>query len=452
MSVLEEVAQPGEPPVGAAMAADHIDADLSWPATYEPAVPHEAFDRLRAAAPVAWHTERVPELLAQAGGAMRMLVDSPGFWAVTSHAEVTEVSRNPDRFSSWLGGVFMSSPDPNSLLMARQMMLNMDPPEHSRLRRILQPIFTPKAVQRLVESVERNAREIVDDIAADGECDLVPNVSAEMPLRVLADLLGMPRDDRHLMFDWSNKLIGIEDPEYGGNLGESMAALMEMMQYGKAIADDRRAEPRDDMVSMIVNAEVDGQRLTDVEFGMFWLLLVIAGNETTRNSFSGAVVALHEHDKWGELRDNPDLMPTAVDELLRYVSPVMQFRRTATHDTELGGQAIRAGDKVVIFYGAANRDPAVFTDPHGLDLARDPNPHVAFGIGPHFCLGSHLARLQLRSLLGELLQRLPDLEIDGSVERMRSNFISGIRHVPVRYTPAAPPPPPRPRRPTPVVL
>jgi cytochrome P450 len=437
MTMLEEIHQPTEPPVGAICAADHIDVDLSSPASYEAEVPHEAFDRLRSASPVAWHTETLPALLSQAGSFLGTFTESPGFWAVTGHAEVTEVSKRPERFSSGLGSVFMHSPDPASLMMVRQMMLNMDPPEHTRLRHILQPIFTPRAVQRLRESIETNAREIVDEIAGAGRCDLVPTVSAEMPLRVLADLFGMPPQDRRLMFDWSNKLIGLEDPEYGGDLGESMAAFMEMMQYGKAIADARRAEPRDDMVSMIVNAELDGEHLTDVEFGMFWLLLVIAGNETTRNSFSGAVAALHEHGLWEHLRDHPELMPTAVDELIRYVSPVMQFRRTATQDTELGGQHIRAGDKVVVFYGAANRDPSVFPDPHQLDLAREPNAHVAFGIGPHFCLGSHLARLQLSTLLTELMGRLPDLELDGPVQRMRSNFISGIRHLPVRYAPAA---------------
>jgi cytochrome P450 len=435
MAVTQEIPQPGDPPAGATEAAAIIDVDLSAPATFESGVPHEAFDRLRAVAPVAWHTEQLPEMLTQARG-LTNLIESPGFWAVTSHAAVTEVSRTPEVYSSWLGTVFLNSVDPMSLSLARQMMLNMDPPDHSRLRRILQPIFTPRAVERLRQSVETNAREIIDEVVGEGACDLVTSVSAEMPLRVLADLLGMPRSDRGLMFDWSNKLIGLEDPEYGGDLNQSLTAFAEMMQYGKTIADARRAEPADDIVSMIVNAEVDGERLSDVEFAMFWLLLVIAGNETTRNSFSGAVVALHEHDRWTFLGDRPDLLPTAVDELVRYVSPVIQFRRTATQDTALGGQHLRAGDKVVVWYGAANRDPAVFEEPHALDLARQPNPHVGFGIGPHFCLGSHLARLQLTSLLGETLRRLPDLQIDGPVLRVRSNFINGIRHLPVRFTPA----------------
>lgn len=435
MTTVEPVA-PTEAPAGAPMAADLIDVDLANPATFEAGVPHEAFDRLRAEAPVAWHREDyLPDLLSEVNGFFQVTT-SPGFWAVTSHAAVAEVSRNPDVFSSWLGSVFLSSPDPMALTMLRQMMLNMDPPEHSRLRRILQPIFTPRAVQRLHDSVTTNAREIVDEFAPAGGGDLVPAVSAEMPLRVLADLLGMPRSDRHLIFDWSNKLIGMEDPEYGGDLNQAMAALGEMMQYGKAIADARRAEPTGDMVSLIANAEVDGERLTDIEFSMFWLLLIIAGNETTRNSFSGAIVALHEHDQWERLRDDADLLPTAIEELVRYVSPVMQFRRTATRDTVLEGQQIRAGDKVVVWYGAANRDPAVFDAPHELRLDRDPNHHLAFGVGPHFCLGSHLARLQLTTLLAEVLRRLPDLRVDGPVQRMRSNFIAGIRHLPVAFTPA----------------
>jgi len=320
-------------------------------------------------------------------------------------------------------------------MMFRQMMLNMDPPEHSRLRRILQPIFTPRAVARLHESIERNAAEILDGIAENGGCDLVPSVSGEMPVRVLGDLLGMPRADRHLIFDWSNKLIGIEDPEYGGDINAAGAAAAELFSYGKAIADARRAQPTNDIVSLIANAEVDGERLTDVEFAMFWLLLVIAGNETTRNSLSGAVIALPEHDRWRWLGQHPEAVPTAIEELVRHVSPVIQFRRTATRDTVLEGQRIRAGDKVVVWYSSANRDETVFADPHHLDLTRDTNPHVAFGIGPHFCLGAHLARLQLTAILGAMLARFPDLEIAGQVERVRSNFISGIRHLPVCYTP-----------------
>lgn len=428
-----EVAAPTEAPADAPRVADYTDTRFFE--AFTDGFPHANVDRLRAAAPVAWADETISSSLVAESGGFFGYEAGPGAWIVTSHAEVTDVSRSPDRFSSWLGGVWMLSPPEPSLSMARQMMLNMDPPEHSRLRRILQPLFTPRAVKRLQEAIDTNATEIADEIDPD-HCDLVPTVSAEMPLRVLADLLGMPREDRHLIFDWSNKLIGIDDPEYGGDLGASMAAIADVFTYGKEQADDRRADPRDDIVSLIANAEVDGERITDVEFAMFWLLLIIAGNETTRNTLSASMLALHEHDKWAWLRDHPEHIDSAVEELIRYTSTVMHFRRTATQDTELGGQRIRAGDKVVVWYPAANRDPEVFDDPNELDLTRDPNRHVGFGVGPHFCLGAHLARLQLKTMLGELLRRYETAEVTGPVARVHSNFIAGIRHLPVTFQPA----------------
>jgi cytochrome P450 len=247
----------------------------------------------------------------------------------------------------------------------------------------------------------------------------------------------MPRSDRHHIFEWSNALIGFDNPDADTHIDDALGAITDLMAYGQAMAEARRADPLGDVVSLIVNAEVDGERLDDTEFSMFWLLLVVAGNETTRNALSGSVVALHEHDHWGRLADEPALLPTAIEELLRYVSPVMQFRRTATTDTVLGDQRVRAGDKVVVWYGAANRDPEVFADPHGLDLLRDPNPHLAFGVGPHFCLGAHLARLELIETLGALLRAAPGLEIAGPVRRVASNFINGISHLPVRVTASA---------------
>jgi cytochrome P450 len=439
-SVDVEPVPPTESPVGARMMSDLVDVDLTTGATFRPGVPHDAFDVLRTAGGVAWHDEP-PIDPAMNQSDIVHFVDSPGFWVVTSHELVSTVLRDPGTFSSHLGGTTMPTVAPDSLVMLRQMMLNMDPPEHVRLRRILQPVFTPRAVERLRDEIVVNAREIVDGIAGRDHCELVTAVSAEMPLRVLADLLGMPREDRHLLFEWSNKLLGFDAPDTAGNgddavqtptSEEAIGAFAELMAYGQQIADARRAEPRDDVVSRIVHAEIDGERLDDTEFSMFWVLLVVAGNETTRNALSGAVVALHEHDLWGWLRDHPDKLSGAVDELLRYVSPVMQFRRTATTDTVLGDQQIRAGDKVVVWYGAANRDPEVFADPHHLDLERDPNPHLAFGVGPHFCLGAHLARLEIVAMLGELLDRVPDLQISGPVRRAASNFINGVTHLPVR--------------------
>jgi cytochrome P450 len=438
---------------GARLAADLVDLDLASGRSFVAEVPHAAFDALRAAGGIAWHAEPPPDPAFDQGDLLRF-VAGPGFWAVTGHELVTAVLRNQPLFSSQLGGTTLPTLAPESLAVFRQMMLNMDPPDHVRLRRILQPVFTPRAVERLHESVAVNAREIVADLPAPGagaECDLVTAVSAEMPLRVLADLLGMPRSDRHLIFEWSNKLLGFDNPSdhpatapsglgsaetsrfhLETHVDEAVGAFAELMAYGQAMADARRAEPRDDLVSRIVHAEVDGERLDDTEFAMFWLLLVVAGNETTRNALSGAVIALQEHDRWGWLAEHPEALPTAVEELLRHVSPVMHFRRTATEDTVLGDQQVRAGDKVVVWYGAANRDPAVFAEPHGLQLDRDPNPHVAFGVGPHFCLGAHLARLELTEMLGHLLAHAPGLTLAGEPTRVASNFINGISHLPVR--------------------
>ncbi|HKE73152.1 MAG TPA: cytochrome P450 [Acidimicrobiales bacterium] len=422
---------PAAPPPGARLAAGIADADLATARGFVAGPPHAAFDALRRQGGIAWHAE--PPVAGTMGdNPLLQFVDAPGFWAVTSHALVGEVDRDQERFSSEAGGTFLPSLAEDSLAMFRQMMLNMDHPGHSRLRRILQPIFTPRSIERLRASVAANAAEIVDDAGTgEREIDLVTAVAAEMPLRVLADLLGMPRDDRGLIFAWSNALLGAENPSAAQHAADSMDALAGMMAYGQAMADDRRARPRDDIVSRIVNAEVDGERLNDAEFQMFWLLLIVAGNETTRNAVAGAVVALHEHDLWRWLAEHPEHLDTAVEELLRYLSPVQQFRRTATRDTLLGDQRVRAGDKVVIWFGAANRDPEVFADPHGLDLRRDPNPHVAFGVGPHFCLGAHLARLETAVLLRALLDRAPGMEI-GAPTRVASNFINGIAHLPVR--------------------
>jgi hypothetical protein len=428
-----EPVAPSDPPPGARMVADLADVDLTTGRSFLRDVPHAAFDAIRSAG-VAWHSEPPPDPAFNQGDILRF-VESPGFWVATSHEHVSEVLRNQARFSSRLGGTFMPSLAPESLAVFRQMMLNMDPPEHLRLRRILQPIFTPKAVARLRDSVAVNAVEIIDELAdlgGAGEIDLVTAVSAEMPLRVLADLLGMPRDDRHLIFHWSNALIGFDNPDEATHADDAFTAFGELLAYGQATFAARRSDPRDDVVSRIVHAEVDGECLDETELSMFWLLLVVAGNETTRNALSGAVIALDEHDRWEWLRSHPEALPTAVDELLRYVSPVMQFRRTATEDTVLGDQQIRAGDKVVVWYGAANRDPAVFADPHGLDLERQPNPHLAFGVGPHFCLGAHLARLELAEMLGLLLERVPRLAVSGPATRVASNFINGVARLPVR--------------------
>jgi cytochrome P450 len=316
------------------------------------------------------------------------------------------------------------------------MMLNMDPPDHTNLRRIISRVFTPRAVAELMGSIEGYAKAIVAAVAEKGEVDFVEEVAAEMPLLVLADVLGVPAEDRHLLFDWTNRLIGYDDPEFGGDDAGFRSAFTDMFAYAAEKTKEKRANPGEDVWSRIVNAEVDGERLSRTELERFFQLLVVAGNETTRNHLTGALYALSLHPaEWARLRGDLSLMPGALDEVLRWWPPVIQFRRTATRDTELAGQPIAEGDKVVIFYASANRDEAIFADPDRFDITRDPNPHLSFGVGPHFCLGAALAKLEAKVLLTELFARLPDLEVAGPPERLRSNFINGIRHLPVRFTP-----------------
>jgi cholest-4-en-3-one 26-monooxygenase len=389
--------------------------DLADPGTFVPGVPHDFFTWLREHEPV----HRQPS----------------GFWAVTRHEDLVAVSRDPQTFSSGVGTALLMDLPPEDLLFMQQQMIHMDDPAHARLRSIVSAGFTPRMIRALEQHVFELAQGIVDRVASKGECDFVTEVAAELPLLVLAELLGVPVDDRWKLFDWSNRLIGLEDPEYGSPEDARMA-LVEMFVYARELADQKRSAPTDDIVSALVTAEVDGERLTDVDFNMFFFLLVIAGNETTRNSISGGMHALSTHpDQRQRLLDDPSLLPTAVDEMLRWVTPVIQFRRTATRPTELAGVPIAEGDRVVMYYASANRDERVFADAGTFDVGRTPNNHVAFGFGPHFCLGASLARLEMRAIFEQLLTRLPDIDVVAPPERLRSNFINGIKHLPVQFTP-----------------
>ena len=396
--------------------------DLADPGAFVAGVPHDYFAWLRANSPV----HRQPE----PGGR--------GFWAVTRHEDVQAVERDTETYSSWVGtSLLQDMPEPDLGFM-RLQMLNMDAPQHTKLRALVNRGFTPRQIGRLQEHVVELTRSIIDGIARQGECDLVTEVAAELPLQVIAELIGIPVADRRKLFDWTNRLIGIDDPEFAASDDglDARVAMVEMFAYAHELAEARRREPRDDNISTLVQAEVDGEALTDIEFNMFFLLLLVAGNETTRNAISGGVLTLSEHpDERRRVLDDPSLLSSAVEEILRWVSPVMQFRRTATRDTVLEGVEIAEGDKVVVYYPAANRDGDAFDDPDRFDVGRTPNPHLAFGIGPHFCLGASLARLEVRTMLGELLRRLPDLEPAGPVERLQSNFINGIKHLPAAFTP-----------------
>jgi cytochrome P450 len=296
--------------------------------------------------------------------------------------------------------------------------------------------FTPRAIRDLEPHTHQIVGAILDRVAPKGGCDFVTDVAAELPLQVIAEFLGVPPEDRHKLFHWSNRLIGSEDPEYGASQQEARGAAIEMFVYANGLAEERRRAPGEDLVSAILHGEVAGERITMPEFDSFFLLLAIAGNETTRNLISHGMWLLIQHPEARErLIREPGLLPCAVEEMLRYRPPVMYFRRTATRDVELRGQRIRAGQKVTLWYPSANRDEEVFASPDVFDIARTPNNHLAFGVGEHFCLGSHLARLEIRVIFEHLLRRLPDIELDGEPSYLRSHFIDGVKSMPVRFTP-----------------
>ena len=431
------------------------------PATYAEGVPFDALARLRRDRPVAW-VEETPVLGWPAG---------PGFWLVLRHADVESVLKQPRLFSSWLGATQIRDPgSPEALGYVRRMMLNMDPPEHARLRTLLARSFTPRAVARLEERIRGHARALCQRAFAGpgGDLDFAKDVAADLPLLTLADVLGMPEQDRWLLFDWSNRVIGYQDPDYASSAefdpcqGTPMAAeamalrprpgpdgrmpdprtregMPDLYAYAHLLAQAKRRRPGDDVMSVLL-AQVDDQggRVSVQEFeNMFWLFAV-AGNETVRNGIPGGCAALLQHpEAQRQLRTDGGLMPGAVDEMLRWWTPVMTFRRTATADCELGGQRIRAGDKVVVSFTSANRDETVFADPGAFDIRRSPNPHLVFGYGPHFCLGSHLARAQMRALFDEVLSRTSALAFAGAPSYLRSNFQRGVKRLPVTWSAAA---------------
>jgi cholest-4-en-3-one 26-monooxygenase len=313
------------------------------------------------------------------------------------------------------------------------MMLNMDPPMHTRYRRLVNKGFTPRMVHELEEAITERARRLVGAARERGEFDFVTDIAAELPLQVIAELMGVPQEDRYKVFDWSNRMVGSNDPEFLEAPELATAAAMELFMYADALTLERKANPHEDLVSLLAQAEIDGDQLSQLEIDMFFMLLAVAGNETTRNLLSHGMLALIEHpDERRKLLEHPELLDSAIEEMLRYASPVMHFRRTAARDTEIGGQAIAEGDKVVFWHISANRDEEVFEEPQRFDVARSPNEHVAFGGGgSHFCLGANLARLEIRIMFTEILSQMPELELSGETQRLCSNFINGIKHLPV---------------------
>ncbi|HEV2993259.1 MAG TPA: cytochrome P450 [Acidimicrobiia bacterium] len=385
--------------------------------------PHELFRRLRAEQPVCF----LPE---PAG---------PGYWGVFGYDDVVTVSRHPDRFGS----------HPNTMIRdpaggdagAGALMLNQDPPRHTQLRKLVNRGFTPRQVATLTPRVQAIVDRLLDGVAARGRFDLVADVAVELPLQVIAELVGVPEEDRHRVFAWTERMMSLDDPELGGTEADAHEAIQAMFAYADRLAAERAGGGGSDLLSVLLAAEVEGERLGPHDVDLFFLLLMNAGSETTRNLITGGTLALFEHpSERARLQRDLDLVPSAVEEMLRFVTPVLHFRRTAREDTELGGQHVRAGDKVVVWYASANRDEAQFPNADRFDIMRAPNDHVAFGAGgPHFCLGAGLARLEARLLFQGLLRRFPDLCPDGPVRRLRSNFINGIKSLPVAVT-AAPGP------------
>ena len=395
----------------------HID--LVSPETFaRSGHPWEQYAWLRANAPVYWHPE----------------TDGPGFWAITKHDDVRTISRTPRTFSSFEKGVMLPDPDEMGLMAQRLMMLSMDPPQHDRFKLLVSRGFTPKNAPLLRPRIEELAREIVESALAKGSCDFVSEIAGRLPSGLIAELMGMSREDGERLYDLTEIMHTNDDAVAPPHV--KAAAIGEMLGYAQSVADRKRAEPGDDLATLLVNAEVDGDRLTDGEFQWFFLLLVNAGGDTTRNLLAAGLQLLFDHpDQRERLLANPDaLLGTSIEEMLRYASPVSHFKRTVMHDTEIRGQKLRAGERVVLFYGSANRDEDVFERPDEFDIGRDPNPHVAFGAGgPHLCLGMHVARVELAVMFRELLTRMPHIEPNGPIERMHSSFIAGIHSMPVRY-------------------
>jgi cholest-4-en-3-one 26-monooxygenase len=405
------------------VAPEVTPVDLSDSRSYVAGVPHAWLAYLRRHDPVHWQDEQ--------GG--------PGFWAVTRYEDCVKVNRDYERFSSAARGTMPFEMSDDDVAQQGLMMLNMDPPLHTRYRRLVNKGFTPRMVRDLEENIHRVTDRILDDVIETGEADFVTQLSAELPLQVIAELLGVPQEDRHRMFEWSNSMVGSEDPEYQAQADQALVAAMELYAYAAELFATKRIDPHADLMSALTTVEVEGEHLSDMELELFFLLLTVAGNETTRNLMSGAMHAFFEHpDQWERLVADRNLLPTAVEEMLRFVTPVMNFRRTAMCDLTLGATKVAEGDKVVFFHASANRDEDVFENPDSFDVSRDPNPHIAFGGGgAHFCLGANLARMEIRVMFEHLLDRMPDIRQAGDVQRLQSQFINGVKHLPVAFTPAA---------------
>lgn len=395
---------------------DLSDIDLTDASVWEQAAPHEWLDRLRTHDPVHWHPES----------------DGPGFWTIVRHEDVRRVSTSPLEFSNWVGGP--TRLEPESMDQVRMIIIGMDPPEHRAFRNIVAKAFTPKMIGQLQESLAAETARVVGELRDKNSCDFVTEVAARIPMWSISELMGVPESDRYRLYELSHALIDDQDPEVAPTAETSMNSSVEIFGYANEMAARERANPTGSLTSMLLEAEVDGRKLTDTEYTLFFMFLIVAGNETTRTASSHGLHTLIQHpDAMARLVADPSLMPGAVEEILRWQPPIHHFRRTATRDTTIGDQAIAEGDKVIMWYAGSNRDPAVFDDPHTFRIDRTPNPQQSFGIGEHFCLGANLARLSLRLLFNELLGTIENIELEAPPRRLHSNLINGIKEMRIRY-------------------
>ena len=398
------------------------DVDLANPDSFVACVPHEMFRRLRREAPVYFHPE-------PAG-------TGPGFWVLTKHADVKQASKAPEIFSSYRGGTNIPDLPEENLAQVRALMLNMDPPEHRRFRNIVNKAFTPRMVNALLPRVKNMARRIVNGVCEKGECDFVNDVAAHLPMEVICEMMGVPEEDRQGIYELTNQLIGFDDPEFQRTEEDARNASAQMFGYAMKLAEKYRKEPADNLTTALLLHEIDGEKLNEIEFCSFFLLLLVAGNETTRTVTTNGMKALLDHpESLRLLANDPSLVPTAVEEFVRFDPAVHYFRRTAMQDTEIRGQKIKKGEKVVMWYPSANRDEDVFDEPDRFDVTREKNEHLAFGIGEHYCLGANLARLELTVIFQEMLTRLKNPRLAAPVRRLRSNFINGVKEMRIAFDP-----------------
>ncbi|MGH9088663.1 MAG: cytochrome P450 [Acidimicrobiales bacterium] len=422
------------------LTADQIDlADLSfWRRPWDER--EGAFRTLRRERPLAHFDE------ADLTGRSSLLPPpGPGYWAVSRHADIVEVSRHPELYRSGQGAVSVIDM-PEEMVEYFSGMISTDNPRHARLRRIVSAVFTPRMVRSIEHHIEEVAAKIVDRVSPLGECDFVTDVAARLPLQVICEMMGIPESCYHDVYRCSNIILSEGDLEYIPEdvdpIGSFLQAGEELTVLMQEIGEDRLVRPRDDLTTGLVTDNVDGEALNHAELASFFVLLVVAGNETTRNAIAHGLWALTEHpDQRAQWRDDLEgVTPTAVDEIVRWASPVIWMRRTVASDTELRGQALAAGDKVLLYYCSANRDEEVYADPFRFDVRRSPNPHLGFGAaGPHFCLGAHLARREVGVMWRELFSRLPDMAATGEPDRLQSSFVNGIKHLPCAFTPRRPP-------------